>query len=68
MCECVKNRERELTLMERDERVEGTKDLSKLALCHDVQLQHGLIIHLGAQVKTICKIGKRQKEKEKVHL
>lgn len=38
--------------MERDERVEGTKDLSELALRHDVQLQHGLIVHLVAQVKT----------------
>lgn len=46
---------RELTLMERYERVEGTKDLSELALCHDVQLQHGLIIHLVAQVKRTCR-------------
>lgn len=47
----VCERERELTLMERDESVQGTKDLSQLALCQDVQLQHGLIIHLQAQVK-----------------
>lgn len=41
--------------MERDERVQGTEDLSELALCHDVQLQHGLIIHLVAQVETACR-------------
>lgn len=40
--------------MEGDERIQGTKDLSKFALCHDVQLQHGLIIHLVARVKTMC--------------
>lgn len=55
LCTCSKGRKRgegeaegEFTLMEGDERIQGTKDLSKFALCHDVQLQHGLIIHLVA--------------------
>lgn len=33
--------------MEGDEWVQSTEDLSKLTLCHYVQLQHGLIVHLG---------------------
>lgn len=37
--------------MERNEGVQCPKDLSKLALRHDVQLQHGLIVHLGAKVR-----------------
>lgn len=34
------------TFMERNERVQRTEDLSKFTLCQNVQLQHGLIIHL----------------------
>lgn len=33
--------------MEGDEWVQSPEDLSKLTLCHYVQLQHGLIVHLG---------------------
>lgn len=40
--------------MKGDERVQGTKDLNELTLCHDIQLQHGLIIDLVAWVKTVC--------------
>lgn len=39
------------TLMEWNERVQCTKDLSKLTLCHDVQLQHGLIVHLVGKLR-----------------
>lgn len=38
--------------MERNERVQSTKDLSKLTLCHDVQLQHGLIVHLTSHIEA----------------
>lgn len=51
---CTRSKGGGVTLMEGDERIQGTKDLSKFALCHDVQLQHGLIIHLVARVKTMC--------------
>lgn len=37
--------------MERNEGVQCPKDLSKLTLRHDVQLQHGLIVHLVAKVR-----------------
>lgn len=36
------------TFMERNEGVQSAEDLSKLALCHDVQLQHGLVVNLTA--------------------
>lgn len=42
--------ERWLTLMERNKRVQCAEDLSKFTLCHDVQFQHGLIVHLAAEV------------------
>lgn len=37
--------------MERYERVQSAKDLPKFTLCHDVQLQHGLIVHLVARAR-----------------
>lgn len=37
------------TFVERNERVQSTEDLSQFTLGHDVQLQHGLIIHLQEQ-------------------
>lgn len=47
--------------MERNERVQSTKDLSKLTLCHDVQLQHGLIVYLTAYTEQEAKDKKEQK-------
>lgn len=32
--------------MQGNERVQSAKDLSQLTLSHDVQLEHGLVIHL----------------------
>lgn len=54
--------ERWFTLMERNERVQCTKDLSKLTLCHDVQLQHGLVVHLAAHSNGKGRINAEQKE------
>lgn len=57
--EIVGKAERWFTLMERNERVQCTKDLSKFTLCQDVQLQHGLIVNLvsnGAErIKVVQK-------------
>ncbi len=50
------------TFMKRNERVQCTKDLSKLTLCQDVQLQHGLIVHLGACNKGRERINTWQRE------
>lgn len=50
--------------MERNERVQRTKDLSKLTLCQDVQLQHGLIVHLVAHRDREAKVRKHEVQKE----
>lgn len=46
--------------MERNERVQSPKDLSKLTLCHDVQLQHGLIVYLVAHTEQEANKRKKQ--------
>lgn len=45
------------TLMERNERVQCTEDLAELALRHDRQLQHGLVVHLVAHGEGEGRIG-----------
>lgn len=47
--ECALSKNGWFTFVERNERVQSTEDLSQFTLCHDVQLQHGLIIHLQEQ-------------------
>lgn len=46
-----------ITFMERNESVQSAKDLSKLTLCQDVQLQHGLIVHLAAHTGQEARVG-----------
>lgn len=48
--------------MKRNERVQSPKDLSKLTLCHDVQLQHGLIVYLAAYAEQEAKDKKEPNE------
>lgn len=43
---------REFTCMEGNEGFQSPKDLSKLTLRHDVQLQHGIIVHLTPRSYT----------------
>lgn len=51
--------------MERNERVQSPKDLSKLTLRHDFQLQHGLIVNLAAYTEQEAKEKKEAKEIQK---
>lgn len=52
--------------MERNERVQSPKDLSQLTLCHDVQLQHGLIVYLAAHTEWKAKEKNKPNEVQKV--